>query len=135
MKSAFHLATALSLFALILQPRGASAQQINYSGYTRSGSFFGCGSAPKPSNGFWMITERVATRGTLSVAEYSRPFSNLYSWQLTGISGNQAVKMTWYWAFYDRNRGQIIDRRTTTLSMTMPKDYKQSGVTEPRQCW
>jgi hypothetical protein len=135
MKSAFYVATTLSLLALIIQPREASAQQISYSGYTRSGSFFGCGSAPKSSNGYWMITQQRQTRGVLYVAENLSTLLNRYSWQLTGISGGQTVMMSWDWAFVDRNRGTITNRQTTTLTMTMPKDFQQSGAWTPRQCW
>jgi hypothetical protein len=135
MKPAVYIATSLSILALIMQPRGASAQQISYSGYTRNGSFFGCGSAPKLRNGYWMITNRKQTRGSLFVAEFPTTFIDRYSWQLTGISSGQRVTMSWDWAFVDRMRGTITDKRTTTLTMTMPKDFQRTGAIQPRQCW
>jgi hypothetical protein len=135
MKPAFYIVTSLSLLALIMQPRGASAQQISYSGYTTTGSFFGCGSAPKLQNGYWTITQKRQTRGSLFVAEFPSTFVDRYSWQLTGISGGQTVTMSWDWAFVDRMRGTITDKRTTTLTMSMPRGFQKTGATQPRQCW
>lgn len=124
-KSLFPLLAVL--VALGFQGR-AEAQQTSYGGYTRSGTVFGCASAPKTNNGYWMI--RSVTPGVV-YAENSTWNMRRFRWQVSGFPPGSPKRITWVWQ-WSSNPSRTV---TNTVNYVLPPNFSRTGAPEPRGCW
>ena len=124
-KSLFPLLAVL--VALGFQGK-AEAQHAFYGGYTRSGTVFGCASAPRSNNGYWMI--KSVSPGVV-YAENSTSTTRRFRWQVSGLPPGSAKRITWVWQWYN-NPSRTV---TNTVNYVLPPHFSSTGASEPRGCW